>query len=348
MPLPYNATILGLRDDDGVAGKAACDVLSALVVTYLFLGGAGAGACFVLGMLGLLVPRDEICAVDSRPVRRLRFSPRRPYASFFVVGYTAALMALAVGAVCLMADLGRADRIVLLFVNPTPTLINAGTWAIACSVALVCALLAAWGSVLRCPVFALRIMQAASVGVALFVMFYTGLLLSSIAAVPLWNSVWIPVLFVLSAFSCGIALVTAAAQVSSTAAPFRRAMRALVSIDAVAIVFEAAALAALVAFAAADVQQAANQTLAAEAASVGALVQGDAAWAFWGLLVAAGLFVPLCLEAAFLSRSSGSMRPASSFCTAACVLVGGFALRACIVWAGVHPVVSSASAILIG
>lgn len=30
------------------------------IVCYLFLGGAGAGACFVLAVMGLLVPRERL------------------------------------------------------------------------------------------------------------------------------------------------------------------------------------------------------------------------------------------------------------------------------------------------
>lgn len=332
-----------------MAGKAAYGVLSALVVTYLFLGGTGAGACFVLAVLGLLVPREDMGAVGSRPARFARFLPCRPYASFFIVGYTASLVALALGSVCLMADLGRADRIALLFVSPEFTLVNAGTWSIACCMALVCAMLALWGSVFRCSVFAVRVVQAALAGVSFFVMLYTGLLLSSIAAVPLWHSAWVPVLFVLSALSCGIACVVAATQAAGAARPFRGVMRSLLRFDVAAIVFELAALIAFVAFAWADTQApVATHTLAAQAASLDILLKGEAAWVFWGVFITAGLFAPLCVEAFAVTKAPDLMRPAPSFCAAVCVLTGGFALRACIVWAGVHPIVSSASAILIG
>lgn len=347
--MPYNASILGLCES--IAGKAAHGVLSALVVTYLFLGGAGAGACLVLAVLGMLVPRESMGREESgfQPARPVRFSPHRPYTSFFIVGYTAALAALALGSVCLMADLGRIDRITLLFVSPVPTLINAGTWSIVCCLALVCAMLASWGSVLRCSVSVVRAMQAVLAGISLFVMLYTGLLLSSIAAVPLWHSVWLPVLFVLSAVSCGIALVIAAAQVAGVARLFRSVVLTLARLDAAIIVFETAALVAFVVFAWADIRASTEtHTIAAQAASLDALLQGEAAWAFWGIFVVTGLLVPLFVESFFLTKASGLLRPAPSFCAAVCVLAGGFALRACIVWAGVHPVVSSASAMLIG
>lgn len=324
-------------------------MLSALVVTYLFLGGAGAGACFVLAALGLFVPKGDVCAADTRFLRTARFLPHRPSASFFIVGYTAALLALTIGSVCLVADLGRADRIAFLFVSPVFTLLNAGTWSIACCLVLIGFMLAAWGSVLRCSVAFVKILQAALLGVSLFVMVYTGMLLSSLAAVPLWHSAWVPVLFVLSALSCGIALVIAAEQVTGRASSFCGVMRSLVRFDAVVIVLETAALVALVALVFADAQGVtATQTLAAQATSLDVLLNGRFSWVFWAVFVAVGLFVPFCAEVAALTRVSGLMRPVPSFCVSACVLSGGFALRACIVWAGVHPIVSSASAMLIG
>ena len=85
------------------------------IVCYLFLGGAGAGACFVLAVMGLLVPRAAIVWVClagatawTRHVRtallvprvyRVLFAPavRRPRRSG----------ADALGMAFLLADLGR-------------------------------------------------------------------------------------------------------------------------------------------------------------------------------------------------------------------------------------------------
>ena len=81
---------------------------------------------------------------------------------------------------------------------------------------MVCAALAvlaglAWAGLARRWRFAaVRVLQAALALAALAVMLYTGLLLQSLNAVPLWATPWLPALFVLSSLSCGMALVLAA------------------------------------------------------------------------------------------------------------------------------------------
>ncbi len=93
-------------------------MLGPLIVCYLFLGGTGAGACLVLAALGLLAP-GELVAVRGaggdgagrRPAgAHAVLRPPAAYRRLLAPGYRAAPVALALGMVCLLADVGRADR----------------------------------------------------------------------------------------------------------------------------------------------------------------------------------------------------------------------------------------------
>ena len=348
-------------------------MLSNLVVCYLFLGGLGGGACMVLSVLGLFSPRDAIAAMC--PTKRnvvlpgdttycggslacvarasWYFAPVGAYRKLFVAGYTAALVALFLGAFCLVADLARADRVALLFISPTPSFIAVGTWFLVAAFTLTCTMLVAWGTAPSLRIGVVRALQALSFVVGLGVALYTGLLLQSIAAVPLWASPWLPVLFLLSSASCGVALVLLSSHVAGSLVAFSTVMRRLLAVDALVIVLEAVATILLVIAslrggvplnAADGVAFAASPTDAAAVASAGELLCGADAWIFWLCFVTIGLVAPLVLECSRLNDSR--KRPAIACVIACCVLLGGFAMRYCIIIAGAHPVVVSAMTVL--
>ena len=300
-------------------------MLGPLIVCYLFLGGTGAGACLVLAVLGMLAPR-ELVAVQGAGGRGASrgpagahavLRPPAPYRRLLAPGYAAALVALALGMVCLLADVGRADRLLLLLTSPALSHVAVGAWSLA-----VCAALAL---------------------AALAVMLYTGLLLQSLNAVPLWATPWLPALFVLSSLSCGMALVLAAAQLTGAAFAFVTVLGRLAAVDAAVVVLEALVLAAFVGTALAGIggDFLVDRTDEALAASAEALVAGEAAWLFWGGFVLAGLAVPFALDVA-LARLRRP-RPALALVAAACVLAGGLAMRFCVVEAGMHPLLAMAS-----
>ena len=246
--------------------------------------------------------------------------------------------------VCLLADVGRADRLLLLLTSPALSHVAVGAWSLAvCAVLAVLAALAWDGLVRRWRFAAVQVLQAALALAALAVMLYTGLLLQSLSAVPLWATPWLPVLFTLSSLSCGSALVLAAAQLTGAASAFATVLGRLAVVDAVVIVLEAAALAVFAGTALAGVggDFVVGRTAEALAASAEALVAGEAAWLFWGGLVLAGLAVPFALDV-ILARLRRP-RPAIALVAAACVLAGGLAMRYCVVEAGMHPLLAMAS-----
>ena len=314
-------------------------MLGTLAVGYLFLGGAGAGAIVVASVLDLALVRapfgtDARVSVDEAP-------PCERVAAFALL---AGFAALALGVLCLLFDLGRIDRVLDLFLRPSPTYLTVGSFALAvlaaCGAFLTLVRLAYLPSVPRAAAVAV---EAVAVAVGLVVMVYTGLLLQGLGAVALWRSPFVPVLFTLSSLSCGVALVLAAAQLTGAASAFATVLGRLAAVDAAVIVLEAAALAAFAGTALAGVggDFVAGRTAEALEASAEALVAGEAAWLFWGGLVLAGLAVPFALDVV-LARLRRP-RPALALMAAACVLAGGLAMRYCVVEAGMHPLLAMAS-----
>lgn len=306
-------------------------MLSDLVVAYLFFGGAGAGACFVASVLALRSPRGVVANAEFAPY----------YGRFYVAAYSCAAACLLVGAACLSFDLGRFDALVALLFSPRVSYIAVGSFAVLACFVLSLALALAWlrigwrgssGRRLR-VVFAT---QTVALLVSFCVMAYTGLLLQSIGSVPLWNSPFVPVLFVASSASCGCALAVLSAHAANMAKAFDRALSVIAKCDMALIGTEAMCLVALTV--SALHVDAVNQTQAMLLASAENLVFGDFALAFWLGLVVAGLAAPLLFDALW-AKSGHSPRFALAAC--ACVLVGGIVLRACLVGAGAHPEIST-------
>ena len=320
-------------------------MLGPLIVCYLFLGGAGAGACFVLAVLGLLAPRElvtveEVHAASSRTVLRVP----EAYRHLLFPGYAVALVVLVVGMTCLVGDIGRIDRLMLLLTNPTVSFVAVGAWSLVICLVMAVLLAAVWSGILRRWRWrAVCVLQVALALVAVTVMVYTGLLLQSLSAVPLWATPWLPVLFVLSSLSCGVALVLVTAQFTDSGRTFATTFGCVAAADAFVVILEAIVAAVFVATALAGIggDFIEGRTAEALAASAQALVAGESAWLFWGGFVAVGLVVPFVLDLVLvrLRRSC----PQVALVAAACVLVGGFLLRFCVVEAGMRPLLAFAA-----
>lgn len=329
-------------------------MLSIMVVCYLFLGGTGAGACFVLAALGLLTPRDRIFRTvlsSAGKGKRTVFSAAPVYRQLFAPAYVVALGALVLGVVFLFFDLEHADRILLLLFSPTLTYIVVGTYAITLCGLISGALAVMWLTGVRWRRGIVRTLQVLSLITSLVTMVYTGLLLGGLQAVPFWKTWWLPVVFTLSALSCGTATVVGAAHLTGAAKAFSQVMVRLAKADAIVVVLEALAVVGLVAVtldglgveallsATPPAMEGALGTPTAHAALLSAreLVAGQHAWVFWGGVVGAGFVIPLVLDMIAIPRRGNP--PALALALAVSALTGGFALRWCIVEAGLHPAI---------
>ncbi|MEC4176285.1 NrfD/PsrC family molybdoenzyme membrane anchor subunit [Adlercreutzia sp. R7] len=322
-----------------------------LVAAYLFLAGTGAGGIAAASLVDLLVVRAPCGAASAASVADTSPAER-------LVAYASATSAsaLVAGAACLIADVGRADRVLALFFTPGFTFMNVGAWAltalitVGAALALVRFLYLPW--VGRAAV---AVLEVAAVALAFVVAVYAGLLLQGLAGVRLWSSGWVPVLFVLSAASCGCALVAGCALFVEADGRTVALGRAILRSDAVVVGAEALAGALFLA-------GAAGSDHPGVAASVERLLHGSAALPWWCGFVLCGLAAPLAIEAAFWLRErrrgsgaigSGGARslrevdvpaafsapafavpPVALVALAALVLAGGAGLRWAVVEAG--------------
>lgn len=309
-------------------------MLSDLVVCYLFLGGTGAGFVLVLSALALLVPRACVAMLPDA-----RLHPSVAYRKLLGSGFAAAFVLLALGIVCLLADLGNAERVILLLLHPAASYLAVGSWALAACLALALALGLAWLGAGAWNAAFVRVLHAAAVLVASAVMVYTGLLLQSLGAVPLWATPWLPALFAVSSLSCGIACVLALAQITGASRTFDAVLGRLAAVDALVIAIEAIVVGAFVFAVSQAGASASNGTELAAAQSLHDLLEGENAQLFWACFVALGLAVPLVLDLALAKRRRPL--PGVALFAAFCVLVGGFVMRYCVVAAGAHPVLGS-------
>lgn len=283
-----------------------------LTTCYLFLGGAGAGALVLLCVLE--VARD-------RRWRRLVL-PDEAFARCWPL----CAGALALGILCLIVDLGRPDRLLVFAVSPQLTAMTVGAFALVVSLGCAGAFsVRALFDGVRIPRVVFGGLVAMGIVAGMATATYTGVLLQSLASVLFWQTPLLPVVFVLSSLSCGVGLVFLAAAFVETRHPFVRPLARLACIDGLFIALEAACLVVYLMLA-----------LSSEgsASAARALLFGDMAPVFWGGVVACGLVVPFALER-FLTH--GNSRSQLVW-IAALVLVGGFALRWCMVQAGSYDV----------
>ena len=90
------------------------------IIMYLFLGGCGAGMLFVSSLWSIVFHRRaDRTYRESAAFRTCR---NRCFAAGVVI--------VCLGALCLLADLGRPERFVLLFFRPNETYLTFGTFVL--------------------------------------------------------------------------------------------------------------------------------------------------------------------------------------------------------------------------
>ena len=299
-------------------------MLSLNIIGYLFLGGVGGGTGLAAAVIGFLAFREK----GPQAFKDCR--------SLLSASFAVACALLACACALLVMDLGRPDRLLILFTSPTYTFLFAGTMALGLCLVLDLALALVWNGLLDALKPWTLPLQALAAAASLFVAVYTGLLLGSLGSVPFWNSFWLPVLFLLSSCSCGVATLLQVGQFRGCIVQFPVLFERLLKTDAVLIVLEGLAVAALL-YTALHAGGA-NQTELAAAASAGSLLTGEFARLFWISFVLCGLVIPLVLEV--VPERLGRIEHRSPYVllwTAALVLAGGLFMRLSIVAAGARP-----------
>ncbi len=286
-----------------------------LIVCYLFLGGCGAGLLFVSSVTSLAFYGSG---------RRTAYSTL-VFSSVKDRCVAMGFLLLLVASLCLVGDLGRPERIIYLVIRPRWSVITFGAYALA-------ALIMACGVQTLVSIFGFswarggvrRGLEMACAGLAVPVMIYTGVFLQSMgSAVALWSTPLVPVLFLLSALSTGFAAFFVALALTDRVDGLEAILGGLHKAHAITLVAE---LIVLVLF------MVAISTAPAAHDSLSLLLRGYLApWFTVGVIVS-GLVVPLAAELSHVLRPHRGGFPIGD----ALCLLGGFALRYCMVNAAVH------------
>ena len=305
-----------------------------LPAIYLFLGGLGAGAYVTVSILRLAKPDKFKKTVTG--------------------GVWIVVAALAIGLVGLVSEVSKPLQAMILF----KSFINFSSWmaigawlllatfmVVGLSALFTTDKIADWLGKLCKPLGQARgainkVLAIVGIPLALAVAVYTGILLGSAPAIPLWNTWLLPVLFTVSALDTGLAAVSIVAAVVERDQGVERVQSVFEKTVMALVVLEAAVLAAFLVM----MQQAGGGA----AVSAGILTGGALSIQFWALVVVVGLAGPfaLALVQVVASRKSDKhLPPAIPVGGATCALIGGFTLRFVILAAGVHAALVSPDAL---
>lgn len=301
---------------------------SELIAIYLFMGGTAAGSFLLITLIDI---GEDILSWHRTRSLSLAFCAQRRHVLYLSrsrlvrLVYSVSFVLLLVGMGCLLADLGRPQAFYMLFIYPTYSFVSMGTFALA--VFFICLTVALGNSVLelsnRAKRFAL-ILKILGIPLSVFVMVYTGLLLKSVIAVHLWQSVWLPVLFLFSALSCGCGIILLCICFSDNYKGLKYWVRCFSAIDILFVILET--LSAVL-----FLRQIYNlygiDLLLPVMAS-------DVSYLFWFGFVVCGLIIPIIIEIRSFVISKTLQK--SIFCILALfILAGGLCLRIILVYAGV-------------
>jgi formate-dependent nitrite reductase membrane component NrfD len=152
-----------------------------LIAIYLFLGGIGGGAYTIAAVNWFI---GDSVALSTR------------------VGLWVGFPALAIGSICLLADLGSPSRAFLAGMKPGTSWIARGTWIISAFMvlSLLHVLLHEFTEV---GSGVLGVIAVLGILTAVGTMAYTGILLGASKGIPFWRTGVVPVVFVISALVTG-------------------------------------------------------------------------------------------------------------------------------------------------
>lgn len=283
-----------------------------LIISYLFLAGAGSGAFVAAVACDLLAPDW------SKALAR--------------AGSLASGPLVAVGTACLVLDLEaglwQPWRQIYMLSNSTSMI----TWGvIILSMFIPVALLyaAALNEITVVGRYARKYLwHLAVLGsfLAVATAGYTGVLIAVVNGVPFWNTPVMPVLFLASALSTGLAVAMIGAAIIDI-----RTIRTLSNFALGHVIFLAVEGVVLMLF----IFMSLTRSVEA-AASANMLIAGILSPYFWALVVMVGIAVPFVLSIVEYYEY-GQMPKFLVVGADLCVLVGGMSLRALIVFSGTPP-----------
>jgi protein NrfD len=314
------------------------------IPVYLFFGGLVAGMMILGGLAMLRIARGE----DGRTF----FSLHTPILGFVLIN-------LGMGA--LFLDLTHKLYVWRVYLTMEPrSPMSWGSWVLIAvyGVLLASALirlpdawpwlgrrvpaLHAWSDALVARPALVRALAWANIVLGVALGIYTGILLNTMIARPLWNTAILGPLFLFSGLSAGAATMHLASVLRSdrpapqgmmggalaalcqplgVAPPAKGSADSLVRADIAFLAIELVLIGLLLVNL--------YTSTASHAAAAALIVSGPYAWAFWGMIVGLGVLAPLALQGLELAH-----RIPHTIAPALLVLVGGFTLRWVMVSAG--------------
>lgn len=274
-----------------------------IIAWYLFLAGAGAGAFLTAAFVEAKYP-------ESRKMR--------------LAGRIIAPIFLGIGLVLLMVDaeagLHNPLRFIGLIMNPA-SVMTLGVYFICVFMPVACIVAVLDILKKKVPQWLVWVGIISAFAVAA----YTGFLLGVVKTIPLWNNAILPILFVVSALSAGLAATSLVGLITNRE-QFEK-MWLIKKSHVILAVIELIVLITMLIIV--------STGSSSGAASVQALVSGDYAPAFWLGLVAFGLIVPFCIEGypVFITKriETSTTSLVLSVIGESGILIGGFLLRLLII-----------------
>ncbi|NMG53138.1 DmsC/YnfH family molybdoenzyme membrane anchor subunit [Aromatoleum aromaticum] len=294
------------------------------VIAYLFMAGAGAGAVVVSASVLL---------------RGGGFGPSREAVARY--GALIGPLPVILGTALIVFELGAPFRAFNLFkvINLSP--MSIGSWLLGLFMVLSTLYAATfltperWRWARTAKIALAWICVPIGIGVAV----YTGVMIGAMPARPFWNSPIIAFLFLLSALSAGVAAIVLTMTLARRRSDdheverdFENTSYLLTASDAVLLAGELIIIFLFIMFA--------HLTIGSTKEAVKVILSGGPlATAFWGIVVALGIVLPLLVELKLVMPRllySQEFRSHRAFDVAlpVAILVGGFSLRYIVVVAG--------------
>ena len=296
------------------------------VILYLFMGGMGAGAGVISAFVLL---RGE---GNNNRYGGHSFSIAR-------IGAILSLPMVGIGTGFLILELGSFEvgnyfRFLMLFTTINLSPMSIGSWLLLVFMAVnayyAFTFLKSDATSGDANDGARRTMAILMIPLGICVAVYTGVLLGAVPSRPFWNSPILPMLFLFSALSTGVAGIMITRALLNNESEGKEAEYRLAASDFSLIMFEMLSLFLFVLFAFLMVGSSQDAILA--------IFSGGLASAFWIGVVVIGLLLPALLEARFLMpRLQGgafAAPRAMEMLIPAAIIVGGFILRYVVVIAG--------------
>ena len=193
----------------------------------------------------------------------------------------------------------------------------------------------------------LRILGWIGIPFAIFIGFYTGLLLFGAPGIPFWHTIVLPFLFLISAVDTGVALVELISVILTKKDKITEAShKFLQKFTFVNIIIECCLIALFLCVVGIDTST--PEAMAGHASTM-LLVGGDYAPFFWTIVIGIGLVLPFIMNLITIAigrkKDSGELPTETAdsrtnvftFIGALGVELGGCALRFLVVFAGIHP-----------